>query len=223
MLNNNIENNENKIINKSTKASSELGGFFPASEALIKELGPITALVYGAIWRYSQMESGTCTASQKKLAGELRISVTSFKKHITKLKQSGYIESNVSQGHGVRYKITLKLSRTIYEMSKLEKAEGQSGIIQEDNMAPWNRTQAESDGEVAKIWLGGSQILSINRDVNKDINREIELINTSDKINFSANLQENSTCNENSIINNVRSSIDCYDNWIRRRESYGNT
>jgi len=221
MLNNNIKNNENKIINKSSKASSELGGFFPASEALIKELGPITALVYGAIWRYSQMESGTCTASQNKLAGDLGISVSTFKSHAKKLIKSGYIEAYVSQGHGVRYKITFKLWRTIHEISKLEKAEGQNDLMQEDNMAPWNRTQAESDGEVAKIWLGGSQNLAINRDVNKDINREIELINTSEKNNFSANLQENSTCNENSITNNVRSSIDYYDNWIRHRISKG--
>lgn len=51
-----------------------------------------TALVFGLIWRNSQKRYKICFAKQTTMADQVGISVRTFRKHIRRLEELGYIE-----------------------------------------------------------------------------------------------------------------------------------
>ena len=70
----------------------ETGGFTPAIDGLVIHYGPITALVFGRIWRYCQMKNGVCTAAVEKIAMDLKISPKTISRRIKILEDDGFIE-----------------------------------------------------------------------------------------------------------------------------------
>lgn len=70
---------------------AKITGFTPALDVLIERFDPITALVWGRIWRYSQMKEGVCRASQETIATELNISIRTVGRKIKQLVGAGYL------------------------------------------------------------------------------------------------------------------------------------
>ncbi|MCX6054207.1 MAG: hypothetical protein NTZ74_04685 [Chloroflexi bacterium] len=48
---------------------NKLTGFTPSFDVLDDELGPEASKIFGAVWRYCQMENGVCFASIEKTPG----------------------------------------------------------------------------------------------------------------------------------------------------------
>jgi DNA-binding MarR family transcriptional regulator len=74
------------------KFLSEVKGFTPVIDVLAQELGLMRAVVYGAVWRYCQMENRVCTASLEKIAKRASISRSAVKRHIKELCKAGYLK-----------------------------------------------------------------------------------------------------------------------------------
>ena len=66
-------------------------GFTPAPDILIEQFGHTTALIWGKVWRYCQMEDGVCSAAIQRLAKELQLTEKTIAKHISTLEENGYI------------------------------------------------------------------------------------------------------------------------------------
>jgi len=70
----------------------EVAGFTPVMDIVAAEVGLIGAAVFGTVWRYCQMPSGICTASNKTLAAKLHLSRRTIRRHLHRLEDLGYIE-----------------------------------------------------------------------------------------------------------------------------------
>jgi DnaD/phage-associated family protein len=82
---------------------SDVGGFTPVIDAIVEDLGFISAGVFGVIWRYCQMSDGKCTASQSRLAEKLGVNVRTIQRCAEKLVTAGYLRVIVKKGVGVEY------------------------------------------------------------------------------------------------------------------------
>jgi 5-methylcytosine-specific restriction endonuclease McrA len=71
---------------------SECKGFTPVIDVLAKEVGMMTALVYGIVWRYCQMEDGICYISRRQMAEHAQISVRTVERHLERLCEAGYLK-----------------------------------------------------------------------------------------------------------------------------------
>jgi hypothetical protein len=70
---------------------ADVSGFVLVSDELIKIHGPLTALVFGKVWRYCQMKDKVCRASLPRLANELGLSVSTIQRHIHLLVKNKYL------------------------------------------------------------------------------------------------------------------------------------
>lgn len=77
------------ISNK--RQTTGLTHFTPALDCLIARYGPITAVVYGYIWRRSQGERGRCDASRSTIKRLLHIDEKTFTNHARILARDGYL------------------------------------------------------------------------------------------------------------------------------------
>ena len=70
----------------------EIEGFTPAPDVLLnnKKYGAYGALVWGVIWRHTQLRYKKCFASLETLAGEIGVSVNTFIKYRDMLIADGY-------------------------------------------------------------------------------------------------------------------------------------
>lgn len=85
--------------------------FTPAPDMLLDKYGPYTALVYGRVRRYCEMQEGICKASRQSIADWLGISVSSVRRNLNRLVDMGYL---VDQTPGLKnrphiYTYTYKL------------------------------------------------------------------------------------------------------------------
>ena len=71
---------------------SEVRGFTPVIDVLAQELGVMTSLVYGIVWRYCQMRDGVCWASKETIADHVGIDQKTVRRHLQKLVDAGYLE-----------------------------------------------------------------------------------------------------------------------------------
>ena len=92
-----MNNAENKTV------LADVGGFTPAIDTIVDELGFMCAGVFGVIWRYCQMSDGKCTASQSKIAEKIGLSARTVQRCAEKLISAGYLSSVVKEGIGVEY------------------------------------------------------------------------------------------------------------------------
>ena len=70
---------------------AQVDGFTPMIDAVVLDVGIISAAVFGKAWRYCQMSDGVCKASQERIADELGISRITVNAHFAKLVHAGYL------------------------------------------------------------------------------------------------------------------------------------
>ena len=75
----------------STSSPATPDTFVPAFDTLIRRHGGNLALVYGAMWRFAQMETGTCTASHSTIARRIGKTRQTVNTHIQTLLRLGLI------------------------------------------------------------------------------------------------------------------------------------
>lgn len=74
------------------KVEASVSSFTPCPDVLVQSYSHTTALVWGKIWRYCQMEDEVCKASIDRLAKELGLSDVTIGKHIKLLESGGYVK-----------------------------------------------------------------------------------------------------------------------------------
>ena len=92
---------------------SALDGFTPLIDSVVDEMGLAAAAVFGKVWRYCQMETGACTASQDRLASELHISDRTLRTHLDALVERGYLALVRTAGGTNEYRDTGKAGLSI--------------------------------------------------------------------------------------------------------------
>ena len=80
---------------------TEIKGFTPIIDVLADELGLVPAAIYGAVWRYCQMQNGVCYASLQTLADKLKLNRRTVERHIKSLCESGYLEDTTPSLKGI--------------------------------------------------------------------------------------------------------------------------
>jgi DNA-binding Lrp family transcriptional regulator len=76
---------------KETETSARIRNFTPLMDDLVKELGLVTAAVWGRVWRYAQQENGVCQASHETIASELDLSTRTVIRKLQDLTAAGYL------------------------------------------------------------------------------------------------------------------------------------
>jgi DNA-binding Lrp family transcriptional regulator len=70
---------------------SEIDGFTPLPDLLVKRYGLFTAAVFGRMWRYCQMQDGVCRASLDSIAKDLNVSKMTIIRHVETLVYDGFL------------------------------------------------------------------------------------------------------------------------------------
>ncbi len=70
---------------------TEARGWTPVIDALVEELGLIPAAVYGAVWRFCQLEDGVCRASLETIADRVGVDRRTVLRHVKALCEAGYL------------------------------------------------------------------------------------------------------------------------------------
>ncbi len=65
--------------------------FTPVLDTIVENHDVLTAVVYGRVWRYCQMETGKCFASQEKLADDLGVSIKTIERRLKLLVKRDYL------------------------------------------------------------------------------------------------------------------------------------
>jgi hypothetical protein len=71
---------------------TNVNGFTPIIDDVMKDTSLITAVVFGGLWRYCQMKNGVCQATLDKIADRVGLSRQAVIEHIKTLETAGYIE-----------------------------------------------------------------------------------------------------------------------------------
>jgi len=94
--------------------SHEMTGFTPIPDVIAHRYGLNCAAVWGLIWRYSQMESGWCTASVETMAERIGIDRKTVQKYLQQLLRpddgDAYIEARPRPGFTTHYRPTYRLT-----------------------------------------------------------------------------------------------------------------
>ncbi len=69
-----------------------LGGFTPMIDSLRDRYGPVTAIVFGTVWRYCQMKDRVCKASLEEIARASGFSKMTVVRHLKTLVSGGYLK-----------------------------------------------------------------------------------------------------------------------------------
>jgi len=72
--------------------SASVSRFTPCPDVLVDLYSHTTALVWGKICRYSQMDEGICRASLERLALEMGLTDETIAKHVKKLEEGQYVQ-----------------------------------------------------------------------------------------------------------------------------------
>ena len=89
--------------------AAKIKGFTPVSDQLCQRYGALTALIYGRVWRYSEM-NGYCTASLSRMSKEIGVSVRTFQRGVEVLELGGYLSIEERPGLTNVYKPTSKIA-----------------------------------------------------------------------------------------------------------------
>ena len=71
---------------------ADVDGFTPVIDAVMKDTSLMTAVIFGSIWRYCQMQNGVCQATLEKIAERTGVGRQTVIEHIQVLEKTGYIE-----------------------------------------------------------------------------------------------------------------------------------
>jgi hypothetical protein len=87
---------------------SKVGGYYPVIESIIRETSVMTAIVFGVAWRYCQMVTGFCTASQVTIGEILGLDRHTVAKHLAILVEKGYFTTTTGEKGAIYYHDTGK-------------------------------------------------------------------------------------------------------------------
>ena len=99
--------------------AAKIKGFTPVSDQLCQRYGALTALIYGRVWRYSEM-NGYCTASLSRMSKEIGVSVRTFQRGVEVLELGGYLSIEERPGLTNIYKPTSKIAYVATVEEKVE-------------------------------------------------------------------------------------------------------
>jgi hypothetical protein len=92
---------------------AEMGGWTPLVDSIVHEHGLTVAAVFGRVWRYCQLPSGRCEASQPTIAKELGMGVRTVRDAVKLLCKSGYLKAESSPGRPTALTDTGKANVTL--------------------------------------------------------------------------------------------------------------
>lgn len=101
-------------------------GFTPCPDVLVEAYSLTTALVWGKVWRYSNMPDGVCKASVLRLADEMNITPKTLAKHIKILERDQYIRDTTPDARNKPHvyvdtgKLRIKISLEMAEVGGRE-------------------------------------------------------------------------------------------------------
>jgi hypothetical protein len=109
-------------------------GFTPIIDGLVQEFGSTTALIFGIVWRFCQMEFGECTASQDTIAKRANMGRASVNRCLKRLVDTGYLDVVKSFGKPNIYQDTgkagLMFSIEAYAEGEKPKSEENNDLYQ---------------------------------------------------------------------------------------------
>lgn len=71
---------------------ANVDGFTPVIDGLVEELGLMSAVVFGRVWRYCQMEDRVCKASLESIGDSIGVDRVTVMRHIKELCERGYLQ-----------------------------------------------------------------------------------------------------------------------------------
>jgi DNA-binding Lrp family transcriptional regulator len=71
---------------------ANVDGFTPVIDEIVKDVGLMSAVVFGRMWRFCQMKDGVCNASLEKIAEEIGIDRATVMRHAKALCDAGYLK-----------------------------------------------------------------------------------------------------------------------------------
>lgn len=71
---------------------ADVDGFTPIIDAVIEEVGLMSAVVFGRMWRFCQMGDGVCKASLEKIAEGIDVDRATVQRHAEKLCEAGFLK-----------------------------------------------------------------------------------------------------------------------------------
>jgi hypothetical protein len=73
---------------------SEVSGFTPVFDSVLRDVGPTGAIVFGVMWRYCQMKDGVCKASHQTISERSSLSLRAVNTYVAKLVEAGYLKDH---------------------------------------------------------------------------------------------------------------------------------
>jgi hypothetical protein len=71
---------------------ADVDGFTPVIDSVVQDTSPITALVFGRIWRFCQLSDGVCKASLETISKDIGLDRATIYRHADILVEKGYLE-----------------------------------------------------------------------------------------------------------------------------------
>lgn len=100
---------------------TKVNGWTPLIDAIVSELGYMSAMVFGVIWRHCQMKDQICYASHSTLANLVGVSRKTITRHANKLVKAGYLDCENVAGDTVVYSDTGKAAITSEITAKVDR------------------------------------------------------------------------------------------------------
>jgi DnaD/phage-associated family protein len=147
---------------------ADVDGFTPVIDALVQDVGLMSAIVFGRVWRYCQMKEQLCTASMEKIGEGIGIDRLTVLRHLRELCERGYLEDRTP---GIRNrphiyadtgKAGLQLSLSGVSESNTKKGVSQNNTGVSEN----NSAVAQSNSTVSES--------NMKREVKKQAKKEVK-------------------------------------------------
>jgi hypothetical protein len=146
--------------------------FTPVFDNLILAVGPIPALVFGLVWRYTHMSDGVCRAACPTLAARLGLDRSTILRALQKLRETGLLE-DLTPGLRNRPHVLRPTARSGTDPwdARVSVAESNSdGLDQQVGVAENdNRCSAERHPAVAQSNMNQTLLRDIRKD--EELNR----------------------------------------------------
>jgi hypothetical protein len=136
---------------------ANVDGFTPVIDVLVDEIGLMSAVVFGRMWRYCQMEDGVCKAALEAIADGIGVDRATVMRHAKELVDAGYLKDLTPD---------LRNRPHVYvDTGKAGLAISISGVAESKSK---NTTVAESNTSVAQSNVGVAES-KLNKDFKKEL------------------------------------------------------
>jgi hypothetical protein len=137
---------------------TQVDGFTPCIDAIVKEHGIITAAVFGVIWRFCQMKDNTCWASHETIGETIGLSRQAICEHAGKLVKTGYLEIVYNEpGATIHYKdtgkanLSMKLTGGVNETDRGCQPTLQGGVNETDTKKIFKDTNKKLKDTISSV------------------------------------------------------------------------